>query len=668
MWPLFDAAETFLFAPGITAPKKGPHVRDYVDLKRVMSTVIYALLPCLLFSIWNQGHQHFLALAAMAADGGAVSYESGWLQGLLFGSDYSPDVSAPGLSDKVMFGIQQMLPILFVSYFVGLNIEGIFSVIRKEEVSEGYLVTGILIALIVPASIPLWQLALAVCFSVILVKEIFGGTGMNIFNVALMARAFLFFGYPAQISGDSVWVAGNSEAGLIDGMSKPTPLAVGAKAQIQEAAKNADVELMDAAAAGVSGAPEGIKVMYDAKGVAYYESASDAVTAADYSWWDMFVGAIPGSAGETSALCAAIGAVILLLTGVASWRVMLSGVIGLLSMALLMNLTLADVHGIGSLSPIDHVVMGGFAFGIVFMATDPVTAPETQRGRWIYGFFIGAVTVLVRAVNPAYPEGVMLAVLLMNAATSSGGSAAMDKGSNGYIIFFAVAICVSCSAALALTFEVLSGGIEANKQLDIQKNILKAAGVLDSLGDKDPGEVYTERVRELVIDRESGDVIEGEKPELKDLTKIGKSKLSAPEGPEKLALFEVTLDDGGKVYCLPTSQYGLWSWCHGFLAVDSTGQEVRGITYYEQQETPGLGGEVENPKWQAQWIGKKLLSPDGEFVSVTVKKGKVDENVELEKATYVDGLAGATITSDGVTRDLKVDVQWYQNYFAKKRG
>lgn len=387
MWPLFDAAETFLFTPDTPSARRGPHVRDYVDVKRMMWTVIVALVPCLLWSIYNTGYQHFAALAAMAVEGG---YQAGWLQGLVVGSAYAPDVSNPAMFDIVLFGLQMMLPILFVSYFVGLNIEGLFAVIRKEEVSEGYLVTGMLIALIVPPSIPLWQLALAVAFSVVLCKEVFGGTGMNIFNPALMARAFLFFAYPGQMSGDFVWVAGNQSQGLIDGYSAPTPLAAAAQCNLESN-------------------------HLESEGLELVESAADATAQAGYSLVDMFYGLIPGSAGEASTLCVLIGAALLLITGIGSWRTMLSGVIGLVATAVLMNWTVGGLDGIGGLPPHYHLVMGGFAFGIVFMATDPVSSPETNTGKWIYGFLIGVVTVLVRAVNPAYPEGVMLAILLMNA-------------------------------------------------------------------------------------------------------------------------------------------------------------------------------------------------------------------------------------------------------------
>ncbi len=413
MWPAWDAFETFLFTPGTATGRRGPHVRDYTDLKRTMTMVIIALVPCLLWSFYNTGYQHFAAIADMiqgalaegktqteaaglnpylarTVDGETFTGDVGWLQWLLFGSAYAPDVANPGFFAILVFGLQQMIPIIFVSYFVGLNIEMFFSVLRNEEVSEGYLVTGMLIPLIVPPSIPLWQLALAVAFSVILAKEVFGGTGMNIFNVALMARAFLFFAYPAQMSGDFVWVAGNGKQDLIDGYSAPTALAAAAQTKLSDN-------------------------HFEAEGLRLATDAADAMNQAGYSWSDLFFGLVPGSAGETSAFCALLGAVLLVITGIGSWRTMAAGVIGLLVASLLMMVSAGHLDGIGGLAPHYHLVAGGFAFGIVFMATDPVSSPETNIGKWIYGFLIGVLTVLVRAVNPAYPEGVMLAILLMNA-------------------------------------------------------------------------------------------------------------------------------------------------------------------------------------------------------------------------------------------------------------
>ena len=382
VWPLFEALETFLFAPEHRAErsasgKSGVHVRDYADLKRVMNTVIMALLPCLLWAIWNTGAQHFHAIAALIQAGklGADTYVAGWLQWI-----FAPNVAAPTAFDTIVFGLQRMLPILIVSYGTGLGIEVLFSVIRREEVSEGYLVSGMLVALIVPASIPLWQLAIGVAFSVVLVKEVFGGTGMNIFNPAMMVRAFLFFAFAAQMSGDMVWVAGNHSptgvpGSVVDGWSAPTALAI------------------------VKQATTG---------------ASEALTSA-YSYGDLFFGNMPGSAGEMSKLCVLLGAFWLVFTGVGSWRVMVSGVLGLLASAFLMKTLSGAATGPISLLPYEHLLCGGFLFGIVFMATDPVSSPETNLGKWIYGALIGFVTILVRTINPAYPEGTMLAILLMNA-------------------------------------------------------------------------------------------------------------------------------------------------------------------------------------------------------------------------------------------------------------
>ncbi len=392
IWPLLDAGETFLFAPATKTPEEGPHVRDYLDLKRTMWMVIVALVPCTLFAIYNTGYQHFEAIRGLGIAGDA--YRMGWFQGLCSWFGYSLALDHVGFWDRVVFGLDKMIPIIFLSYAVGLGIETMFAIWRKEEVSEGYLVTGILIALVVPPSIPLWQLVLAVVFTVVLVKEVFGGTGQNIFNPAMMARAFLFFAYAAQMSGQKVWVAGNGSQNLIDGYSGPTPLAVAAEAKLSSAATLAEAQ---------------------EKGWTLVADATEALQNHGYSWWEMFWGLVPGSAGETSAFCCLLGAVVLLVTGIGSWRTMFSGVLGLLGASAIMVGLGGMEHGVFSLPPHYHLVMGGFAFGLVFMATDPVSSPETRRGQWIYGFLIGFLTVLVRAVNPAYPEGMMLAVLLLNA-------------------------------------------------------------------------------------------------------------------------------------------------------------------------------------------------------------------------------------------------------------
>ncbi|MFN9704067.1 MAG: NADH:ubiquinone reductase (Na(+)-transporting) subunit B [Planctomycetota bacterium] len=380
VWPLFDAFETFLFAPDHRSGTSRVHVRDYVDLKRVMNNVILAMVPCLLWAIWNAGVQHFAAVQAMKMSQEAYAASLGWLQSLLG----APDLAALTAFDNVVFGLQRMLPILVVSYGVGLGIEMTFSVIRKEEVSEGYLVSGMLIALIVPASVPLWQLAIGIAFAVVLGKEVFGGTGMNIFNPAMMVRAFLFFAFAAQMSGDLIWVAGNQMSGsapsyVVDGYSAPTALAV-----VKSATGNASETL-----------------------AAYGNGA--------YSHANLFLGNIPGSAGEMSKLAVLLGAAWLVITGVGSWRTMVGGVLGLLASAFLLTTLSGATTGPLSLACWEHLLCGGFLFGIVFMATDPVSSPETNTGKWIYGALVGFVTIIVRTINPAYPEGTMLAILLLNA-------------------------------------------------------------------------------------------------------------------------------------------------------------------------------------------------------------------------------------------------------------
>lgn len=335
-----DAFDTFLRVPG-TVTSRGSHVRDAVDLKRIMIIVVVALIPAALFGMWNVGYQH----------------------GLATGQSF-------GLFQNFWYGFLKVLPLYLVAYIVGLGIEFASAQIRNEEVNEGYLVSGMLIPLIVPVDVPLWTLAIAVAFAVLFGKEVFGGTGMNFLNPALLCRAFLFFAYPSKMSGSSVWVSLKCGESLIDGATGATPL---------------------------SFASEGLDAMNNA-GVQYGMSA-----------WDMFAGLVPGSVGETSVIAILIGAVILLWTGVASWKIMVSSVAGALFVGWLGNF-----FGATDVPAYYQLIMGGFAFGTVFMATDPVTSAQTECGKWIYGFLIGALCVTVRLFNPGYAEGMMLAILLMN--------------------------------------------------------------------------------------------------------------------------------------------------------------------------------------------------------------------------------------------------------------
>lgn len=335
-----DAFDTFLRVPG-TVTSKGSHVRDAVDLKRIMIIVVVALIPAALFGMWNVGYQH----------------------GLATGQSF-------GLFQNFWYGFLKVLPLYLVAYIVGLGIEFASAQIRNEEVNEGYLVSGMLIPLIVPVDVPLWTLAIAVAFAVLFGKEVFGGTGMNFLNPALLCRAFLFFAYPSKMSGSSVWVSLKGGESLVDGATGATPLAF---------------------------ATDGLDAMNNA-GVQYGMSA-----------WDMFAGLVPGSVGETSVIAILIGAVILLWTGVASWKIMVSSVAGALFVGWLGNF-----FGATDVPAYYQLLMGGFAFGTVFMATDPVTSAQTECGKWIYGFLIGALCVTVRLFNPGYAEGMMLAILLMN--------------------------------------------------------------------------------------------------------------------------------------------------------------------------------------------------------------------------------------------------------------
>ena len=339
LYPAYDAFATLAFVlPNRT--RAGAHIRDDFDSKRMMVTVILALIPPTLVGIFNVGYQRLLAA------GIEFTFVQAAAQGLL-----------------------RFLPILIIAYAVGLGWEFLFAVIRRHEVSEGFLVSGFLIALIVPPTIPWWQLAIATSFGVVIGKEIFGGTGMNIFNPALVVRAFLFFAYPAQISGDRVWVA-------LDGFASATPLAV--------VAEGAEAPIVDVLAA---------------QGV---------------TWWNSFIGLIPGSIGETSTLAILLGIGLLLITGVGSWRIMLSMLIGGVVMGAILQLAAPHPGHFMALPVHYHLTLGGFAFGLAYMATDPVSAAATDAGKWIYGFLVGVLSILVRLLNPAFPEGVMLAILFMN--------------------------------------------------------------------------------------------------------------------------------------------------------------------------------------------------------------------------------------------------------------
>ena len=357
MAPAFNAIHTFLYLPNETT-HNGTHIKAADDLKRTMNTVIMALVPCLIFGMFNAGYQHHLAL-------GDIARASGFFDVMFWNWD------------NLVIGLWKVLPLVIVSYGVGLAIEFLFAVINKHEVEEGYLVTGMLVPLIVPIDIPLWMLAVAVAFGVVIGKEVFGGTGMNILNPALTIRAFLFFAYPTWMSGDKVWVHGAVErAGTPDAISGETILG----------------------------------------------SLAQNNGALGYDIWDMFWGIIPGSVGETSKLLIILGALFLIFTKIGSWRIIVSTLIGALTMGLIFNGVVSaewvgessKFYGLMNVPYWQHLIIGSILFGAVYMATDPVTASQTNKGKWIYGFLIGFISIMIRVFNPAYPEGVFLAILLMN--------------------------------------------------------------------------------------------------------------------------------------------------------------------------------------------------------------------------------------------------------------
>ena len=359
-YPLYEMADTFLYTPG-TVTKGASHVRDGLDVKRMMMTVVIALLPCVFMAMYNTGYQAHLAISQGAQP--LETWQTSVAEWLGYGAWDPTDVVA-----CIVHGMLYYLPVLIVTFAVGGGCEALFALVRRHEINEGFLVTGMLFPLVLPPTIPLWQVAIGIAFGVIIGKEIFGGTGMNILNPALTARVFLFFAYPAQISGDQVWIAADTG---VDGLSGATWLA-------------------EAAVSGQEVLAEGVE------------------------WWDAFLGFVPGSMGETSTAACLFGALVLIVSRVGSWRIMLGVAVGSCAATLLLNAVGSETNLLLNVSFEWHFVLGGWAFGAVFMATDPVSAAHSETGRYIYGFLIGVLAILIRVVNPAYPEGMMLAILFMN--------------------------------------------------------------------------------------------------------------------------------------------------------------------------------------------------------------------------------------------------------------
>ncbi|SMP77026.1 Na+-transporting NADH:ubiquinone oxidoreductase subunit B [Neorhodopirellula lusitana] len=370
-YPVYESIDTFLFTPGETTTGR-THVRDGIDLKRMMIMVVVALIPVTLFGMWNTGYQANYAIQEMTAAGMDVDFD--WHHTIHNAIGFGHD---PGnFVDNFVYGAIFFIPIYIVCMFVGGHIEMVFSVLRGHEINEGFLVTGLLFPLTLPASIPLWQVALGIAFGVIVAKEVFGGTGRNFLNVALTSRAFLYFAYAGQISGDKVWTA-------VDGFSGATALG-----QLANAPENAIGSLSS---------------------IQYGWGGEGAIT-----WMSAFIGTIQGCVGETSALLCLVGAALLVATGIGSWRIMTAVIVGVAGTSLFLNFVGSETNAMFAVPFYWHLVIGGLAFGLVFMATDPVSASMTNKGKWFYGILIGFMTVLIRVINPAFPEGIMLAILFGN--------------------------------------------------------------------------------------------------------------------------------------------------------------------------------------------------------------------------------------------------------------
>ena len=371
LYPLYEATDTFLYTPG-EVTRAAPHVRDGLDMKRMMSVVVVALLPCFFMALHNTGYQANLAISSSSSpgtEGSDVQPHDTWRESVLqaVGAGHDPN----SFWDNLLHGALWFVPIYIVTIMAGGVWEVVFATVRRHEINEGFLVTSALFPLTLPPTIPLWQVALGITFGVVIGKEIFGGTGKNFLNPALTARAFLYFAYPAEITGDNIWTAA-------DGFSGATPLGALAAAHVSDGVAPSTAEL------------------------------------AGFSWWDAFWGYTQGSMGETSEFCCLLGALLLVATGIGSWRIMVSMTLGAVAMSSVFWLVGSNTNPLFAMSPWWHLVVGGFAFGAVFMATDPVSASMTNIGKWWFGALIGVVTILVRVINPAYPEGVMLAILFGN--------------------------------------------------------------------------------------------------------------------------------------------------------------------------------------------------------------------------------------------------------------
>lgn len=757
--PLAEAIENFFFEAR-EQTHSPPHIRDAVDVKRWMMLVVVALVPCILMAIWNTGVQKFVYTSGDASVMKAFYEASHSLSG------YFGFVFHGGRWLQILwYGLAAYIPIMLISYTVGGIVEVIFACARKKEISEGFLVSGMLFALILPPTIPYWMVALGVAAGITISKELFGGTGMNIVNPALCCRILLFFTFPAQMTGD-IWVGtnpyvvresllqANRSAGLsgLDGYTQATPLS---RVNVGMEIKDIHIDAIAATFPGVgTSVPswEAIQTAFAPYAVSHgiqgaytnlshealqgfltdalhlpHEDFESAFRFAQLRYdqglltnWNLVLGNRPGSMGETSVLACLLGALFLIITGVGSWRTMCGVFVGTFGLGLLVN-SIASWYGVQApavftLPAYKHLLMGGLAFGAIFMATDPVSSPTLPLGRWIYGIFIGVMTMIIRLINPAYPEGVMLAIILANTVAplidifSAKWYRPKRRAAftNTWTIALIVMLSIVCALTLSIVADFLNPRKQAARDLDRNEQLLSAAkvysldgyflmvhdgqevpakamedGVLvpgstaDMVTAHQVSQVFARRVRpELVTS--TGQIVSYAQAGLDMNTYLRKVKFTKPSNLQFLPIFAILPNDGKsdpESYVLPVSGFGLWDKIAGFLAIRPDGKSVVGISWYDQKETPGLGATISEPWWQAQFSGKWIFQPNDmgvidmakSYIGIHVLKGSVAD--VLGKSTKainaVDGMAGATLTGNGVTKAYHDSLEPYRPFFER---
>jgi len=758
--PLVEAVDHFFFEVVEETPGP-PHIRDAVNTKRWMSLVVVSLIPVILWALWNTGLQKLVYTSGdreLMRDFFASSHSL---------SAYFDFVAKEGRWwSALLYGLGAFIPIMLVSYVVGGIVEVVFACVRRHPISEGFLVTGMLYALILPPTLPLWMAALGIATGIIISKELFGGVGRNIVNPALCCRLILFFAFPAQMTGD-IWVGTNpyvvreallkvnKDIPAVDGYTQATPLkrvnvgidverihvdAIAAQFPgVQKVSTQDVLEPMWAKWAKSHDVDEELGAISQ-KNLRQFlitpkEAGGLGLLAEDYegAWklaslqyeqgvltdWNFFLGNKLGCFGETSTLACLLGAIFLVWTGIGSWKTMAAVLLGALSTAFLFELPSLFAENQGAFSPAlfaipayKHLLLGGLAFGAVFMATDPVSSPTLSASKWIYGILIGFLTIIIRTVNPAFPEGVMLAIILGNVAAPliDHGVSRWYRRRHSFTALGTLGFIAALSIVAALVLSLVSGMLkerqEYAKELDRSRQLLLSARIYSPKGylqlyrdgeylpahhvgegklllgekratDADIFAVYQRHVRPILVDL-GGRKTTYEKQQismekhLKEWKKTGSGEL------EYLPLFGILPESGQEPfvsYVVPVSGYGLWDRIYGYICINNDGKTVCGIAWYDHQETPGLGGEIASYDWQKQFSGKQIFQCDEEGnidietspLGISVVKGKVEDVLgdSEKRKSAVDGISGATLTGNGVMRAYKDSLEPYRPFFKR---